>query len=278
MRTEDVMLRLILETAKRDDNIRVVILNGSRANPEAIKDPFQDFDIVYYVNDLKCIPQDHAWLEVFGERLIMQTLDDMVFDPPPPLDGMVYLMQFTDGNRIDLTIRSIKHVFDDIQKDSLTKVLLDKDDVIKDIQPASEASYYVQKPTEAIFLSCVNEFLWVSVYVMKGLKRGHVVYAWQHLNIMRQCLRGLFDWHIGAKHDYQVAVGKLGSKYPTLLPKRWYETYLKTFSGVENNDLEESLDTLFDLFNEVAQTVSSDLGYPYSTHFSKKIKDYLLNL
>ncbi len=45
------MFDLILDTARADERIRAVILNGSRANPNAPRDPFQDFDIVYLVTD-----------------------------------------------------------------------------------------------------------------------------------------------------------------------------------------------------------------------------------
>ena len=48
MRSECDMLDLILSTAHEDDRIRTVILNGSRANPNALPDRFQDFDIIYY--------------------------------------------------------------------------------------------------------------------------------------------------------------------------------------------------------------------------------------
>ena len=46
MRTPQEMLNLILTTAQEDDRIRAVILNGSRADPNALPDRFQDFDIV----------------------------------------------------------------------------------------------------------------------------------------------------------------------------------------------------------------------------------------
>ena len=51
MRSEQEMLDLILETARNDERIRAVIMNGSRANPNALRDPFQDFDIVYLVTE-----------------------------------------------------------------------------------------------------------------------------------------------------------------------------------------------------------------------------------
>ena len=47
MRSEHEILELILNTAKSDDRIRAVIMNGSRTNPNAPRDIFQDFDILY---------------------------------------------------------------------------------------------------------------------------------------------------------------------------------------------------------------------------------------
>ena len=40
MRSEQEMFDLILQTAREDDRIRAVIMNGSRANPSAPRDIF----------------------------------------------------------------------------------------------------------------------------------------------------------------------------------------------------------------------------------------------
>ena len=104
MRSEREMFELIVDTAKKDERIRAVVMNGSRANPNAPRDPFQDFDIVYVVTDVAPFRYNYEWLKRFGEIMIMQMPEDMQ-DPPPSRDGsFVYLMQFTDGNRIDLGI------------------------------------------------------------------------------------------------------------------------------------------------------------------------------
>ncbi|MEW6750678.1 MAG: aminoglycoside 6-adenylyltransferase [Candidatus Latescibacterota bacterium] len=46
MRSPQEMLALIVETARAGERIRTVVLNGSRANPNAPADIFQDFDVV----------------------------------------------------------------------------------------------------------------------------------------------------------------------------------------------------------------------------------------
>ena len=52
MRSEEEMLTLITTIAAQDERIRAVMLNGSRANPAAKRDLFQDYDVVYFVTEL----------------------------------------------------------------------------------------------------------------------------------------------------------------------------------------------------------------------------------
>jgi aminoglycoside 6-adenylyltransferase len=102
MRNEKEMLDLILTTARNDERVRAVIMNGSRVNPEAPKDFFRDYDIVYIVTEKESFLADPGWIKIFGELMILQLPDDMSDPPPGGKDYYGYLMQFADGNRIDL--------------------------------------------------------------------------------------------------------------------------------------------------------------------------------
>lgn len=72
MRTEKQIYDTILNFAKADDRIRVVTLEGSRTNINIIPDDFQDYDITFFVTDMQSFINSDEWLNVFGERLIMQ--------------------------------------------------------------------------------------------------------------------------------------------------------------------------------------------------------------
>lgn len=72
MRSEKEMIDLILDTARKDERIRAVYMNGSRTNPNAPKDLFQDYDIVYVVRETLPFIKDTTWIDRFGERLYMQ--------------------------------------------------------------------------------------------------------------------------------------------------------------------------------------------------------------
>ena len=138
MRSEQEMLDLILDTARSDERIRAVIMNGSRANPNAPRDIFQDFDIVYVVTDVAPFKNNYEWIERFGELMILQEPEDMGEKLPRDDGWFSYLMQFSDGNRIDLGILPLTKL-DKIVEDSLSLLLLDKDGIISPFAPANES-------------------------------------------------------------------------------------------------------------------------------------------
>ena len=84
MRSEQEILELILSTAKSDDRIRAVIMNGSRTNPNAPRDIFQDFDILFLVTEVEPFTVDHTWIDCFGELMVLQ-MPEAMQDPPPEM-------------------------------------------------------------------------------------------------------------------------------------------------------------------------------------------------
>ena len=152
MRTEAEMMGLILDYARDHEQVRAVVMNGSRANPNAKKDPFQDYDIVYFVTDVEPFRRNPEIVRFFGDILILQTPEDMV-DPPPENDGSYgYLMQFMDGNRIDLGFVPLEKI-QSCGEDTLTIVLLDKDRRIGELPPPSDRGYSISAGPPAENLS-----------------------------------------------------------------------------------------------------------------------------
>ena len=121
MRTEKEMYDLVLNFAKNDQRVRAVGLNGSRTNPNAPRDIFQDYDVVYLVTEMESFLNQPDWIAVFGERLIMQTPEDMTLFPSELRTRYSYLMLFSDGNRIDLTLVPVEEADQYVNEDKLTE-------------------------------------------------------------------------------------------------------------------------------------------------------------
>jgi aminoglycoside 6-adenylyltransferase len=278
MRSEKEMLELILSTARADERIRAVILNGSRANPNAVPDRFQDFDIVYVVTDVAPLVNDTRWIDRFGERMILQTPALMADPLPDPGDHFTYLMQFNDGNRIDLTLVPVEQV-STLKEDSLSVLLLDKDGRFHPFPPPSEASYIPQPPTATAYGDCCNEFWWVSPYVAKALARGQILYA-QHVleSALRQQLMKMLTWLFGIKTDFKRNPGKAGKHFNEVLSPKHWGMLLGTYSTAEVDATWEALFMMGALFRACAQEVADAFGFAYPFQDDQRVSQYLSDI
>ena len=167
MRTDQEMLELILGTAKKLQ-VDAVALSGSRTDTKAPKDEFQDYDVVYVVDDLDNLTSDLAWLDQFGTRIIEQ--HNILGN------RRLYLMLFEDGNRIDLTICPKDYINEWVDSEAGFTVLVDEKDLFESYSPSPQR-FWISPASETDFEKSCNEFWWVSAYVVKGICRKQVIYA-----------------------------------------------------------------------------------------------------
>lgn len=272
------MLELILGTAQDDPRVRAVIMNGSRVNPNAPKDCFQDYDVVYAVTDVSSFTYDHSWLKRFGELMIMQLPDLMGDDPAPPGERFAYLMQFADGNRIDLTLFPV-HRLAQLQPESLSVLLLDKDGIVEPFAPPSEASYLPRPPTPKQYGDCCNEFWWVAPYVAKGLWRDEPIYALSMLDLVRGELVKMLTWHIGAGTGFAVSPGKSGKYFRRYLRSELWDLLVATYPRANPDEIWDALLTMCRLFRVVALDVSERLnGLAYPHGDDRRVSAHLLHV
>ena len=175
MRTDHEILDLILQIAKKLQ-VDAEALSGSRTDTKAPKDEFQDYDVVYIVDDLDNLTNDLSWLDQFGKRIIEQevTLGHR----------RLYLLLFEDGNRIDLTLCPKDHMQEWVDSEAGFTVLEDKKGIFETYSPSPER-FWIHPASETDFEKACNEFWWVSAYVVKGICRKQIIYATDHLNAIR---------------------------------------------------------------------------------------------
>lgn len=218
MRTEKEMYDLIINVAEQDERIKALYMNGSRTNPNVPKDIFQDYDIVYVVSETKPFYENESWIDCFGKRLYMQMPEKMDF-----LRGRDYnfddkygwLIQFADGNRLDLHVVSIPYALNNILNDlndKLCVILLDKDDNILPIIPEpTDKDYHVTKPLENDYMCDCNNFWWCLNNVAKGLWRGEIPYVVDMINYnIRPHLVNMLSWKIVIEPNFSCSIGKSG--------------------------------------------------------------------
>lgn len=271
MRTPEQMLEQILDIAKSDERIRAVTLSGSRANKDCPVDIYQDFDIVFFVKDVKPFWDNEKWLEeTFGKPSLLQKPESMKLIPPDNDGKFVYLMIFLDGNRIDLTITS-----QICEPDGEPMILLlDKDGTFPQIKIA-EDYWYVKRPTQKIFSDCSNEFHWCLNNVAKGIARDEVSYVMQMMTYVRDMLILMLDWYVGTNYDFKVSTGKNGKYLKKYLPKSYYEQFIQTYPTAQIPAMwKAAFDSLY-LFGDVARQVATKLNFLYNEAEEKAIETYM---
>ena len=263
-RSEAQMLRLILQTAKTLQ-VEAVAMSGSRTNPKAPKDEFQDYDVVYVVDDLDNLTSDLSWLDQFGTRIIEQ---HNVLG-----NRRLYLMLFEDGNRIDLTLCPTEYIQEWVDSEADYTVLKDEKGLFESYTTSPQR--YWTSPASAIdFEKACNEFWWVSAYVVKGICRKQANYATDHLyGICQQELLKVFAWQVASDRG-EVDIGKnykyLFQYLPTEKEKEF--SALLDFSSVEK--ITQSLYATMELFHREVQSLAQKMGFYYDKEVAEKMIEY----
>lgn len=264
MRDETEMLNRILQIAKTIQ-VEAVAMSGSRTNSKALKDEFQDYDVVYIVDDFDNLTSDLSWLAYFGKRIIEQEVSLG--------NRRLYLMLFEDGNRIDLTLCPKEHMKEWVDSESKFIVLEDEKGLFESYSP-SPKRFWTSPATEMDFKNSCNEFWWVSAYVVKGICRKQVIYAADHLyGICQQELLKLLAWQVAADKG-TVDVGKNYKYLFNYLPAEKEKEFSSLLDFSSLDKITQSLFTTMQLFHKEAQFLAQKIGFDYDKEVAEKMIEY----
>ena len=264
MRTETEMLDVILKTAETLQ-VATVAMSGSRTDTKASKDEFQDYDVVYVVENLDELITDLSWLDQFGKRIIEQEV------------GLgqrrLYLMLFEDGNRIDLTLCPKEHIKEWVDSEAGFTVLEDPEHLFEPYSQNLER--YWTNPASAIdFEKACNEFWWVSAYVVKGICRKQVIYATDHLyGICQQELLKVLAWQVASDRG-AVDIGKNYKYIFNYLPAQKENEFSSLLDFSNSDKITQSLFATMKFFHQEAQSLAQKMGFDYDKEVAEEMIEF----
>ena len=264
MRTEAEMLDVILKIAETLQ-VEAVAMSGSRTNQKASKDEFQDYDVVYVVENLDELIIDLSWLDQFGKRIIEQ---HVLLD-----HRRLYLMLFEDGNRIDLTLCPKDHIQEWVDSEANYTVLEDKMGLFMPHSPSPQR-YWADPASQIDFEKVCNEFWWVSAYVVKGIHRKQLIYATDHLygNCQQELLKVL-AWQVTADKG-TIDVGKNSKYLFQYLPAEKEKEFSNLLDFSSLDKITQSLFATIQLFHQEAQSLAHKMGFDYKKDVAEKMIQY----
>ena len=264
MKTESKMLGLIFQTAKVLQ-IEAVAMSGSRTDPKAPKDEFQDYDVVYVVDDLDILTSNLAWLDQFGTRMIEQynVLGNR----------RLYLMLFEDGNRIDLTLCPKDHIQEWVDSEADYTVLKDEKGLFESYT-TSPQRYWTDPASPIDFEKACNEFWWVSAYVVKGICRNQLIYAIDHLyGICQQELLKVLAWQVASDRG-TVDIGKNYKYLFNYLSAEKEKEFSNLLDFSCSDKVTQSLFATTQLFHREAQILANKMGLDYDKEVAERMIEY----
>lgn len=273
----------VVQWATEDENVRIVILNGSRADPGGEVDALSDYDMQVYVLDVEPFKDSEQWLDRFGKTMVREPYNSSTW----PDDGHVGpMVMFTDGSRMDIGIREMAGLKDDIRTgdlDSVNRVLLDKDGVTEGVEAlhgGDYSSFWTQKPRKQDYDELVHTFWWDITYVAKCLYRNQLFFAKYMLDgeLHHHYLSTMLAWYIGVRAKWRTNPGAHGKHFKKLVCPALWTDIEATFAGA---DLEENWRAMFrigELFGRLALDVGEKLGFEYPMEKQERVIAYIENV
>jgi len=281
MKTREKKLQQIIDWAKANSDIRAVLLTSSLVNPYAPVDDFSDLDIEIVFEKMKPYESDKSWLELFGAPMSMVEEDETFFDGVHAMKMVLY----EDLVKVDFKLYEKSEFIKEIKKDELPedwdvgyKVLIDKDELTKNLKDPTYQSVMIKKPTTERFQQLMNDFWWDTTYVAKCLKREDIFYAkFMSEDVIRtDYLVPLLEWYIASENGWNnITTNKHGRLFKKYLSPDLWKRIEATFSG---SSIEENWNALLayaDLFHEIGTDIARKLETSYPEEHESKVRKYL---
>ena len=151
----------IIEWGKNSENVRAMIMTGSRAQTGSNTDSLSDYDIELYVRELSPFMNDD-WMQFLGEVMIRWPLE-----PGHTFSDhwLTRLVLFSNGNRFDFQVTTL-HNPDLSTLRYGFKILFDKDGLFTGLKENAFPEDTILKPDNKKFQDIVNALFWDAI-------RGH---------------------------------------------------------------------------------------------------------
>lgn len=264
MMTYDELEQSIYAWALTRDDIRAVLVVGSRARVEHPADDLSDLDLLLLSTDATLYRDDRSWLDIFGNVLLAAV--DMLDDGSP--EWIAVYEGVIKGDFTFVQVGEAGSLADQIPQMPFQNVLARGLRVLVDKYPQSKVFEVKLRPyklpTAERFGQTVANFWITATRVAKFIQRGDL---WRAVTMlyckMRFNLVTLMEWHAHVLH---------GADYDTWYDGRFMDAWVDAdtlatlpnlFARYNASELQAALRQMVNLFRRLAQVVASKLGYDY---------------
>ncbi len=275
---EDIIERVV-SWAEYKEDIRAIVIIGSRARSNVPADKWSDLDLVIFALDPSIYIKDTKWVKGIGEPKI-------VFLEKTAVGNELEVRVLFDGG-LDVEFAMIPAVFlkgdislfADVASRGM-RVLLDRDGVFSNIEFNSIKIKH-NPPDEFKFQNTIKDFWYHAVWTAKKLLRGELWVAKSCCDgHMKDILLRMIEWYSLSKHGWDYDVWHRGRFLEQWADKKVLDELKNVYAYYVRDDVKKALFNTMNLFREISRETAKNLGYTYplsEDEYATKLVEELFN-
>ena len=268
------ILQHICSWAQSKENVRAVVLTGSRVGKEPAHE-LSDYDVVLFSHAPKAYLKDDTWLSAFGNPWVVVREKIKAFRKT----FHTRLVIFEGGTKVDWTLMPISMMEQWLHKNrSPFRVLLDKENCTSEnlSLPMNTKSL---KPTQKEFHTLIEEFWFEAYHVAVYLKRNDLWSAQFRSGLIRDhLLLKMMEWKGSTLCHWLIQPPPNGKNMVSWVDEQTWQEVTTIFSHCVTEDCWSALLRMLALFRRLSIEVAKDLGFSYSTLLDYNLTNFLRGL
>lgn len=267
----------ITQWGKKQDDIRAVILLGSRAREDHPADEWSDWDVLVICVDPEPYLISPKWLEAiapvwltFLESMAVGNLTErrVLFEEGADADFTFISVTFATHLAQNGFPEDIKEV---VRRG--IKVLVDKEEMTVPWQAVdAEDSQAWRIPSEADFNTLIQDFLYHGVWVTKKLRRGEMWTAKSCLDgLMKEQLLTMIHWHTRATQGWRRNLWHQGRFLEEWADERALEGLRTAYAHYDPKEIAPALKQTLYLFHWLTEETARQWQYPFPPKAYKEV-------
>ena len=283
MRTENEIIKNVLDVAEARDDVRAVIRTELLLQREYL----YSYQFCFIVKDISEYEDDEVFEICFGDRILLFRGDRNY--PEMFQNTKAHLMVYRDGitiviNAMDSATFLQKYngdeTHDNVWIGETYQKLLDKDNLLPEIERLTETqTIFASAPTESEFFGTCNEFWWVLKTFAEYTLREELPSAMFYLNVaVRDLLNRMVSWYLYLRDGEPVDVGILNSRFEKLLEEDLFLLYKKTYPDADYEHMWQAYTAVTELWNRLGRAVAQKRGFSYPEETEKNMLEFIREL
>jgi aminoglycoside 6-adenylyltransferase len=291
--------------AKSREDIRAVLIVGSRARSDHPADEWADLDIITLTRDLPRYFGDPAWMAGFGE-VWARTRHHTAGGEPE------WLVAFRDGVDVDFVFQDARQTARHVSlfrwlarapwlrrllprktlaqiemgrgMGAMTfgrgyRILIDKDNLLTRMVPLLGSPPPYQPPAESEFGARVEGYWLLVERCAKKIRRGEIAVARSWVDSLYwSALLPMIEWHTRASRGALVDTWHAGRFLEEWVDPRVRAALPLIFAPYDPRAIRSALFASMELFDWLTRETAQELGYAYPDQMPRQINGYVREL